>query len=158
MSRGTAGTGGDPPLSSKSYWKRSVVSSVESNLAKRWFKVQAEYQALNRVQMIWLVLRELVITFLTLGIFLGSFDPKRFCDVVVLRRDTNDPVILFRYKHLEEANAHLMSLQYRLSHLQVYDFCRELGIPIDSVQGTGFDDDPDPEAAWIGISHSHRRT
>lgn len=124
-------------------------------LAARWFGVRGEYERAGRVRMTWLTIREFLLALVTLGVFLGEFDPKRFCDVVVFSRDSGEPVAMFSYSHLGEATLHLRDLSSRLGTMHVYDFCRELGLGPDLVVGPGRDGEP-ADPVWVPMSRAQR--
>jgi hypothetical protein len=50
--------------------------------------------------MAWLVVKEFFIGGLTWGLTLSESDPKRFCDVLVVRRDTRAVVLAYPYSHV----------------------------------------------------------
>lgn len=132
--------------------------STEAKMpAGHWFDVRGEYQKLGRRRMGFAVIREILLRFVTFGFGVGELDPKRFCDVIVLRRDNGDVVAMYSYDRSGDASAHLESLQHRLVDQDVYDFCRELGIATDLVEGPGSDDKVDQDIAWVDISRSERR-
>lgn len=125
--------------------------------ADRWFEVRAEYERLSSGGMALRTVREFILALLTLGVFLQEFDPKRFCDVLVVRRDTGESVAVFSYDHLGEASRHAESLNARLLKMHVFDFCRELSIPMNAVVGPGSDIVRDPQNMWIPIRAKDRR-
>lgn len=127
----------------------------EAALAVRWFGVLGEYERAGRVRMTWLSIREFLLAFVTLGIFLGEFDPKRFCDVVVFARDSDEPVATFSYDHLGEATLHLRDLSSRLTTMHVYDFCRDLGLGTALVVGPG-QDAGTADQVWVPVSRARR--
>jgi len=126
--------------------------------AGRWFVVRAEYEHLGPVRMLLRVVREFGLALLTAGVFLGEFDPKRFCDVLVLRRDNGDSVTVFSYKNLGAAAYHVENLWVRLSDTHVFDFCRELSIPTDVVVGPGQNELPSRDDLWKPVRGKDRRT
>jgi hypothetical protein len=128
-----------------------MAESKAPSVAGRWFGLRAEYEAAGRWKSTWYVVRELCLGFLTAGLFLGEFDPKRRCAVFVFRRDTGRVVAQFDFSHLAEASTHVSALANRLADLQVYDFCRQIGVSPDEVHGAGIDADPRAEAVWVAV-------
>lgn len=130
--------------------------SEAGNEAARWFTVAAEFERVAGWNMAWRYVKEVFIGLASMGLTLGDVDPKRFCDVRVLRRDTGECVAHYSYEHLGEAHTHVTSLTSRLEDTHVFDFCRDLGIPIHHVVGEGCTDPVDRESIWIEIPAERR--
>lgn len=129
-----------------------VVSGSESTYACRWFEIRAEHEervAFSRKAAA--VARMVACYIVTRGIDWGDYDPRRFCDVLVLRRDTQSPVARYCYDRLGEASDHVVSLQLRLTAMHVYDFCRELSIPVEAVEGAGSGQAVDEDLIWVPV-------
>jgi hypothetical protein len=139
---------------------RGTISAMsqEDAFAARWFGVRGEFQLVSRRRMAMLTAREWLLYLVSWGVFAGDFDPKRFCDVIVFRRDTGDVVASFPHTHLGAATGHLTDLRTRLLSTQVFDFCRELGLSIDVVAGPGQSPVLDPLDPWVGVEAAARRT
>jgi hypothetical protein len=139
-----------------------IVACVESetpvSVAGRWFGVRAEFERVSRLSMLWRTIKWLMFGFVTLGLTMGDFDPKRFCDVIVFRRDTGQAVATFSYDFLSEASPHVEDLVRRLASAHVYDFCRELGVGTESVVGPGFSELFDSTVVWQEVAAERRGT
>jgi hypothetical protein len=120
-------------------------------IAARWFGVRAEFELLGRGRMAVRSARQLLLYVVSAGLLMGDFDPKRFCDVVVFRRDTGATVATFSYTHLGEATGHVTDLRDRLLSAHVFDLCRELGLSTDLVVGPGQGIELDPVDPWVGV-------
>jgi len=120
-------------------------------IAARWFGVRAEFELLGRGRMAVRAAREWVLYFVSAGLLMGDFDPKRFCDVLVFRRDTGATVARFSYTHLGDATDHVVDLRARLLSTHVFDFCRELSLSTDLVAGPGQGVERDPIDPWVGV-------
>ena len=130
--------------------------SEEDATAARWFGVRGEFELVSRRRMAMLTARASLLYLASWGVLAGDFDPKRFCDVIVFRRDTGDRVASFRYTHLGAATDHLTDLRARLLSTHVFDFCRELGLSIGLVEGPGQDRELDPSDPWVGVRPARR--
>lgn len=128
-------------------------------LACQWFGVRGEYELLTRRRMAARSAREVALWFVSFGLLMGEFDPKRFGDVIVFRRDTGESVLVYSYDHLGEATDHLLSLRSRLSSMHVFDFCRVLGLTTALVVGSGCGEaeDDGADGAWKGIPTRQRQ-
>jgi hypothetical protein len=126
--------------------------------AERWFSVRIEYERFGILKAMSRTIRELFIALFTLGLLLGEWDPKRFCDVLVVRNDTGEVVASFSYDHLGEADTHVRVLREELETKQVFDFCRTLGVGIDAVVGVGTDRTAHTGVEWTQIWRKQRHT
>jgi len=149
-------------LNACGWWQRhGKVPPVETegpaSVAGRWFGVRAEFERVSRLGTMWRTVKWSILGFVTLGLTLGDFDPKRFCDVIVFRRDTGQEVASFSYDFLREASDHVEDLRRRLEGTHVYDFCRELGVGTDSVVGAGSSESLEPTVVWQEISAKEGR-
>ncbi|GAA1159163.1 hypothetical protein [Nocardioides aquiterrae] len=129
----------------------------EAALAARWFGVRGEFELVSRRRMAVLTARHWLVLLGSWGILSSDFDPPRFCDVIVFRRDTGAAVASFSHSQLGSATGHLTDLRDRLLSTHVFDFCRELGLSIDVVIGPGQDLTLDPADPWSGIWPDARR-
>ncbi len=128
----------------------------DDSVAGAWFAVRAEVQRFGLIRQIVAVVSELLLgVFVTMGLTWAEFDPRRFCDVHVIRREEGDSVCVFRYTHLAEGSAHAFEIARRLRELNAFDFCRELGIPMERVAGPG-QLGPFPEIAWTYVWRRQR--
>ena len=123
-----------------------------ASVAGRWVGVRAEFERVSRLGMLWRTVKWSILGFVSLGLTMGDFDPKRFCDVIVVRRDTGQEVASFSYDGLGEASDHVEVLRRRLEGTHVYDLCRELGVGTDSVVGAGSSESLEPTVVWREIS------
>ncbi|KRB74010.1 hypothetical protein ASE01_18620 [Nocardioides sp. Root190] len=114
-----------------------------------WFDVRALYQETNWTWTVWTGIKTTFLMFATLGLSLLWYEEKRFCDVVLFRRDNRTAVLRFDYDKVEDATIHLSSLRERLATEHVYDFCRELGIGTEHVVGPGLPMEEDTAVEWI---------
>ena len=127
------------------------IDEVGPSVAGRWFGVRAEYERFGPVRTVWVVVRELLLALVTLGIFMGEWDPKRLCNVVVFERGTGVTVALLKFDHLREATYYVSNLRGRLGTEPVFDFCRELGIPMSDVVGPGQTPDLFANLRWVEV-------
>jgi len=134
-----------------------VETEGPASVAGRWFGVRAEFERVSRLGTMWRTVKWSILGFVTLGLTMGDFDPKRFCDVIVFRRDTGQEVTSFSYDVLGEASDHVEDLRRRLEGTHVYDFCRELGVGTDSVVGAGSSESLEPTVVWQEISTKEGR-
>ena len=132
-------------------------AEIGPSVAGRWFEVRAEYQRFGPLSTSLSVVRELLLALATFGLFLGEWDPKRFCDVLVVRRDNGETVAKFSYRRLGGASLQVESFGERLETQPIFDFCRELGIPMSDVEGGGREPDQTRRVTWVAISRRQRR-
>lgn len=133
-----------------------MIEAVEpASAAGRWFAVRAEYERIGRARMAWLAAKAWVVGLVTWGLTLGDFDPKRFCDVLVIRHDTGAVIASYDYEHLSAASAHVDRLRTRLDSVHVFDFCRDLGISTEEVVGPGAS--IGSQASWTAVEARLRR-
>ncbi|RNL78825.1 hypothetical protein [Nocardioides marmorisolisilvae] len=130
---------------------------IGPSVAGRWFSIRAEYQHFGPLRTLVGVVREMLFTFATIALFFDDWDPKRFCDVKVVRRDSGVVVSVFSYDHLWDADIHVRDLRQRLLDEPVFDFCRDIGLDIAHVAGAGQDPDPALAVRWVRISRRQRQ-
>lgn len=130
---------------------------TSTSIAARWFGVRAEFEEVDGWRNFINAIKQFGLGLVTLGLSSGTFDPKRFCDVIIFRLDTGTDVAMFRYNTLEPADLHVSSLVERLAGLHVHDFCRELGIPIDATEGSGRAVELPVAPRWIATRLDQRR-
>lgn len=124
--------------------------------AGRWFDARAVYQDTGWAWTLWAGVKTVVVMFATLGFSLVWYEPKRFYDVIVFRRDDGSTVLRFDYEKVEDGTYHLSSLRQRLREEHVFDFCRALGISIGQVVGPGEDIVDRAEAESTAVPRAHR--
>lgn len=133
------------------------MTAPETNSAAiRWFGVRAEYERAGPVKLVFRTIWAVAKGLPTLWILTDDLEPKRFCDVVVFRRDNGSPVAKFSHAYLGDGARHVEDLLTRLATDHVFDFCRELGIGIEAVVGAGDDRDFDASAVWVSLSKHDR--
>ncbi|WP_408895761.1 hypothetical protein ACJ5H2_12680 [Nocardioides sp. R1-1] len=133
-----------------------MADSPSESLAGRWFDARAIYEDTGWAWTLWAGVKTVVVMFATLGLSLEWYEPKRFYDVLVVRRDDGSTVLRFDYERAEEGTYHLSSLRQRLREEHVFDFCRALGIPIGQVVGPGEEIVDDAEAESIAVPRALR--
>ncbi|GAA1503014.1 hypothetical protein [Nocardioides humi] len=122
----------------------------ERSVAARWFGVRAEYEEHAGGQTAWDVVKHVLLGVVTLGLTFVDYDPRRRCNVLVVRHDDGTAVAGYDHSTVGDATLHVSSLLERLDTLHVFDFCRELGIPVDAVVGEGRGQDGPSAATWRG--------
>jgi hypothetical protein len=133
-----------------------VVEHPIESLAGRWFDVRAVYQETNWAWTVWTGMKTVFLMIVTVGLSLLWYEEKRFCDIILFRRDDGSTVLRFDYDKVEDATHHLGWLRERLREEHVYDFCRDLGIPVNQVVGPGQDIDEAIEVGWAAVARSSR--
>ncbi|MCZ4499150.1 MAG: hypothetical protein JWQ74_1703 [Marmoricola sp.] len=126
-----------------------------AELACRWFGVRGQVERVGTERLVLRTLWALLTGSLLLWIF-DDVEPKRFADVVVYRRDTGQPVASFAYDRFGEGVFHRADLDERLRTTQVFDFCGELDLGIENVQGPGVDREPTGGDPWTEITARER--
>lgn len=130
----------------------------EPEAAARWFAVRAEYPRLGPVLRARLWLHGLVQGLLTMGDWGELDDPRRFCDVMLVSRADDQPVLVFQYRSLGAATRHAHDLARRLDATGVEDFCAGLELAPQAARGTGVTPDGPSEVDWVAIAAGSRRT
>jgi len=122
----------------------------EGSVAGRWFAVRVEFETHVGGRRVWDLVKHVLLGVVTLGISLVDYDPRRASNVVLLRHDNGSAVLGFRYSTLGGAALHATSLAERLERTHVFDFCRELGLPMSVVAGEGRPREEGGEVTWRG--------
>lgn len=130
---------------------------MANDLACQWFGLRAEFEAQDRAAKRRGLAREVLLSVVTLGLSLTSYNPRRFCDVIVYRLDSGKIVMIFRYDEVEGATAHIESLRTRLESMAVQEFCEDIGVPTTEISGGG-DQSMSATVDWVEIPDYRRRT
>lgn len=128
------------------------MESDERSVAGRWFAVRVEFEKHDGGRKAWDVVKHVLLGIVTIGITLVDYDPRRSSNVVVLRRDNGSAVLGYRYSTVGDATLHATSLAERLKTMHVFDFCRDLGLPMESVAGEGEELSAGAQVDWQGYA------
>ncbi|TWH01913.1 hypothetical protein L615_014100000010 [Nocardioides sp. J9] len=133
-------------------WRSSAV-------AARWIGVRVVYRETTFWWTVGAYVKNVLMLFATVGLSLLWYEPKRFCDVILYRLDTGATLCRYEHTNSEDAIDHVSSLKDRLLGSQVFDFCRELGIPMVEIAGEGMEPPSsidDIEVEWFQVPESRR--
>ncbi|MBF4163442.1 hypothetical protein [Nocardioides acrostichi] len=109
-----------------------------ADVAGRWFCLRVEWEEWSSLRKIRGLVSAAVV-FFALPVVSLDVEPRRHCEVFIVRRDTGETVTRFDHPYLGEANAQVHSLLGRLESQHVFDFCRGVDLDVALVSGAGLD-------------------